>query len=176
MLGAVNTLKWYRLAIGTGQIPEVVADRFRSIKDNRELFMVMCDANGSSLLQEIQARGVVLPLDKIKNELHAFVNGRYVCEYVGLSGDVIYNSKMYVGYGEDIVADTTLLSLLDCKCEVRVPKNCFATITLDKDCDVKINIEDYGHVNIKAHKDAKYTVIGNRCWINREEVIDGRRH
>lgn len=147
----------------------VCSDYMRKISaaDNREdIFRVLCDANGGNWLFEQHAKNVPLPIDEFCKEFSNYLNGKRVMEYP--QG---YTSKFYCRsfgvfseeYGEmmPIIADTTLLYLLECKISVSVPKNKYPSVILSDGSQCDLVIGEGARANVELYGDASVNIIGD---------------
>lgn len=139
----------------------VCGDYMRKItaaSSNEDIFRVLCDANGGQWLFEQHAKGVPLPIKEFMKEFKAFTNGGWVMEYP--SG---YTSKFYCRHTDDILADTTLVYLLECKSmEVYVPKNKYPSIILSAKSSADVVLGEGARVNIELYGDARANLIGDQ--------------
>lgn len=122
-----------------------------------DLYRVLCDVNGGEWLFEKHAKNVSLPLDDFCKEYHNFLDGKRTMEYP--DG---YTSKMYCRHdGVEIVADTTLLWLLECRdVTVMVPKNAFPTIVLSRGSSATVDMTEGFKANVERYGDSKFNTVG----------------
>jgi hypothetical protein len=119
------------------------------------------DANGANFLMEMQEKGAPLPYETITTEFGAYINRRYIAEYKNEKGNG-YTSCMYCCYdGCTINVDTTICTVLGYNGTINIVKNNYAYIVLDKNCDVKISLEDGAKAKVEYFNGAKVEVLGN---------------
>lgn len=93
-------------------------DSFLNCNSKKELFEMSLGVKAIAYLFDAMAKGWGISSQEICNKFPNLINGNYVLEDKG------YTSKLYCKYwGDDIVCDTTLLALIDCDCDIVVPKN-----------------------------------------------------
>lgn len=105
---------------------------------NKQLFDIACDSNGASYLCQMESKGHALPYEVITSRFRSFINGRYVSEHKGKNGNT-YTSKVYCCFNGKIKADTTLLTILGCKCDLIVEENHIIQIYADKNTELSIS-------------------------------------
>ena len=137
--------EWISLLEEKALLCKTYCDKVYKAKSKTELVRCVLDANGSSFLQEMQAVGSPLPYDVICSVFRSYINGRYVAEFRNEKGNG-YTSKMYCQHQEPITVDTTLCSILGCKCDVVIKKNNFAQLYVDSESDIRIFLEEGAQV------------------------------
>lgn len=122
-----------------------------------EMFRVLCDVNGGAWLFDLHENGVPLPVEQFLKEYSAYINGGKTVEYP--SG---YTSSFYCRHdGGLVVADTTIVHLLECKdAKVNVPMNKYPTLVLSHGSSAEITMGAGSRLNIELYGDAKYTLVG----------------
>lgn len=152
--------EWVKAMSRKGGVCQSYMRKIAAASNKTEMFRVLCDVNGGAWLFDLHANGVPLPIEQFLKEYAAYVNGGKTVEYP--SG---YTSKFYCKYADkdsEIVADTTLLWLLECKdVKVTVPDNAFPTVSLSDGSSAEItlgrgarlNLETYGTSAAKVHGD-----------------------
>lgn len=157
----METRDWLNKIMNAGFLCGAYTNKVNDAKSKKQLIDVCFDANGINFLCEMQEKGVPLPYETICREFASYINGRYVAEYRNEKGHG-YTSKLYCRYNEpEIVVDTTVCSILGYKGTIVVAKNNYAKIYIDKNCDVKIKLEEYAKANVEYWKGAKVEVLGN---------------
>ena len=134
------------------------------VGSKKQLFDLLSDCNGVSFFCEMQSRGIDTPYGLIYEYLGKYINGQYKPRHELNENDErcgSYTSAIYVSYANDIVADTTLLSVLNCKCNIIVPKNKMCTMHIDQKSDVTVVVDGFG-VNVFVYGDGKVKAIGNK--------------
>lgn len=129
-----------------------------SYADTKEgLFRVICDPNGGNWIFDLElklkAKGLKLPKEEFKQEFKNYINGQRVMEY---GDETIYTSKFYMERTEDVIADTTIVYLLDCNCKVIVPPNRYPNLVISDRSEVVVEMGENAHVTIDTYGDAKY--------------------
>lgn len=99
-------------------------------KNKKNIIDMACGVKAVDYLLDSIAKGWGLDSSFIENSFDSFINGRYVSAQKG------YSSEMYCRYEGKIIARTTILTLIDCNCEVYIPKNFSCTIYVSKNCNV----------------------------------------
>lgn len=159
--------QWIDNAMRSGAVCNDYMRKWEAAKTKAEMFRVICDVNGGEWLFDIDNKGVQLPIESFIEEFYNFINGKQYVEYP--KG---YTSKFYCRYVgvKDIVADTTLVYLLDCRdvC-VRVPSYSFPKIFLSKTCKyVHITVEKDARVNLIVYGNAQYRLEGGTSKVKIE--------
>lgn len=150
---------WFALLNEKGLLCENYNSKAMSAHSKKQLMDIVLDANGSSYLQEMSAKGYGLPYEFICSSFASYINGRYVAEYRNEKGNG-YTSCMYCCFGgEKINVDTTLCSVLGYTGRIVIAKNNFAKIYLDKNCDVQIELQDGARCIVEYWKCAKVEVL-----------------
>lgn len=121
-----------------------------------DYFRVLCDSFAIDFIPQLLRDGVRLPIEDFCKEFGNYLNGKRVMEY-----PMGYTSKMYMSYRGDIVADTTIVSCIECGGDIIVPKNCFARVVLSHGCDFAIRMDRDSKLIIEAWGDAKYSISGD---------------
>lgn len=154
--------EWVELIQRQGGVCTDYMRKLKAVTNKTEMFRVLCDVNGGEWLFDLHAKGVKIPIDSFLKEFTNYVNGKKVVDYP--SG---YTSKFYCRPDEtEIVADTTLVYLLECKgVRVIVPMNHYPTIILSNDTVAEILMNNGSRINIEAYGDAKYTYRDERDGI-----------
>jgi hypothetical protein len=154
-----NITDWFALLNEKGLLCENYNSKAMSAHSKKQLMDIVLDANGSSYLQEISAKGYGLPYEFICSSFVSYINGRYVAEYKNEKGNG-YNSMLFCCFsGEKINVNTTLCSVLGYTGRIVVTKNNFAKIYLDKNCDVQIELQDGARCIVEYWKGAKVEVL-----------------
>lgn len=140
--------------------------RLAAVERREDLFRVLCDVNGGSWLFEMHGKGARLPVGDFVKEYYNFLDGKRTMEYP--EG---YTSKMYCRKdGAEIVADTTLLWLLECKdVKVVVPDNAYPTVTLSDGSSAEITLGKNSRLNIETYGTSSAKVHGDNAKVRRAE-------
>ena len=154
-----NITDWIEILNKNGLLCGNYNDKTLSAHSKKQLMDIVLDANGSSYLQEMSAKGYGLPYEFICNSFASYINGRYVAEYKNEKGNG-YTSMLYCCFsGEKINVDTTLCSVLGYTGRIVVTKNNFAKIYLDKNCNVQIQLQDGARCIVEYWQGAKVEVL-----------------
>lgn len=137
-------------------------ERFFSCNSKKELFEMALSVKAIDYLFDSIAKGWGISSQEICNRFPNLINGRYILKEKG------YTSKLYCKYSDkDIVCDTTLLALIDCDCDVIVPKNHICEIyVVNSNINIKGNgvafVVSYGekaNISISDKEKVKVKVI-----------------
>lgn len=151
----MNIKDWIEGVSRSGMVCTDYMRKITAASSNEDIFRVLCDANGGQWLFEQHAKGVPLPIKEFLKEFKAFTNGGWVMEYP--SG---YTSKFYCRHEGDIVADTTLVYVLDCPdAKITVPKNKYPSVILSTHSHATIAMEPGARLNIETYGDASVKSI-----------------
>lgn len=155
--------EWVEQMRRSGHICGDYCRRLEYVTNRKELFRVLCDANGGRWLFDLDAKKVVLPVEDFVKEYASAINGQQVVDYDG------YTSTFYVRYNGDIQVSTTLVYCLECKTKIFVPANKWPTVILSSVSTADIALSPSARINIELYGNAKYTVSGDmsRVRINR---------
>ena len=113
----------------------------------KELIDIATDANGVHFIADAISFGWGgIESSYISGEFAEYINGNYQRR----DG---YTSRLYCGYSGKVVADSTILLLVDCYCPVEVPKDIFCSVVIAGKSDVTIVGE--GRINeLTIYKDS----------------------
>ena len=145
--------EWLNTCIKTGNLCDVYKDKALDAKSKLALMRLALDANGSSYLCEMQAKGYPLSYETICNRFRSYINGRYVAEYKNERGNG-YTSAIYCNV-DDIEVNTTLTTIMGCKCDVWVGENDFVRLYVDSNSDIVLHIPKSSRCIIDYWGDAK---------------------
>lgn len=134
----MNTFEeWVRRIVDADELCASYYKKVSKAMSNKQLIDISMDSNGMSYLCEMEQKGLDLPYQIIMNRFRPFINGQYVSEHKTKGGDT-YTSAIYCCYNDDIVANTTLLTVLGVEANICVSKNNCCTIYVDKHSKVTI--------------------------------------
>lgn len=139
--------------------------RVLNAKSKKQIMDIVLDANGISYLQEMSDKGFPLDYDVIRKEFAAYTNGKYVATTKGKNG-VEYRGSIYIDQTNPIDVNTHIVSLLNCKCDVIVPKGTCVMIFADSNCDIKVDcpngsiakVEYWGDAKVSSNNDDKVKI------------------
>ena len=131
---------WLHKVIETGNLCNEYKDKALDASSKLQLMRLAMDSNGCSYLCEMQSKGIELSYDAICDKFRSYINARYVAEYKNDKGNG-YTSAIYCRFSDDnrIDIQTTLTTILGCKCDVWVGENDFVRIYADKNCELAIH-------------------------------------
>lgn len=143
--------EWVEAMSRSGGVCQQYMRRIAAASNKTEMFRVLCDVNGGAWLFDLHAKGVQLPTAEFLKEYAAYVNGKKTVDYP--SG---YTSKFYCRYiGDDIVADTTIVYLLECMdVSVEVPKNKYPTLVLSDGSQADVTLGEGARLNVELYGDS----------------------
>ena len=157
----MKTRDWLNTIMNEGLLCGAYTDKVNEAKSKKQLADICLDANGINFLCEMQEMGMPLPYETLCKEFAPFINGNYTAEFRNEKSHG-YTSKMYCCYNEpEIFVDTTVCTILGYNGTIVVEKNNYAKIYIDKNCNVKIRLEDYAKANVEYWKGAKVEVVNN---------------
>lgn len=146
--------EWVKAMSRQGGVCTPYMRKIAAASNKTEMFRVLCDVNGGAWLFDLHANGVQLPIEQFMKEYAAYLDGRHMVQYP--SG---YRSKFYCRYvGDEVVADTTIVYMLECKARVYVPMNKYPTLILSHGTDATVSLGHGSRLNIELYGDAKYTL------------------
>lgn len=148
--------EWVKAMSRQGGVCQSYMRKIAAASNKTEMFRVLCDVNGGAWLFDLHANGVPLPIEQFMKEYAAYVNGGKTVEYP--NG---YTSSFYCRHNERlVVADTTIVYLLECKdVRVVVPMNKYPTLVLSHGSSAEIAMGAGSRLNIELYGDAKYTIV-----------------
>lgn len=146
--------EWVEAMSRRGGVCTPYMRKIAAASNKTEMFRVLCDVNGGAWLFDLHANGVPLPIEQFLKEYAAYVNGGKTVEYP--DG---YTSKFHCRDNGLVVADTTIVYLLECKgAKVDVPMNHYPTLVLSDGSSAEITMCDGSRLNLELYGDAKYTL------------------
>ena len=151
--------EWVEMMCRNGYICKDYNRKLAEVGGKEELFRVLCDSNGGSWLFGMHASGAVMvPVSDFVYEFGSYINGGHVVSYP--QG---YSSKFYCRYDGDIeiIADTTLLYMLECRASVIVPANAYPSVVLSRGSKASIAMMPGSRLNIETYGGAEYSVSGD---------------
>lgn len=166
-MNRMTVQQWIDSAMRGGNVCNDYMRKWKAAETKAEKFRVICDVNGGEWLFDLDNKGAQLPIESFVDEFYNFINGKQIVDYP--HG---YTSKMYCRYvgTEDIMADTTIVYMLDCQdVDVRVPSYSFPAILLSKTCkDIRITVEKDARVNLTVFGDAECQLEGDTSKVKIE--------
>ena len=112
-------------------------------------------AKGVDYLCDSIAKGWgISPIVLVKDFSH-YINGNYTADFDG------YTSKLFCRFVGDVLADTTIIALVDSVVSLEVPKNALCEVYCSGECE--INVEGEGEAAFVCYGDPKNTIINGSC-------------
>lgn len=106
-------------------------------KKNYALFKLLCSAKGLDYMCDAIAKNWGVTNDEIYSRLGDWINGKEVVLFK--EG---YNSKLYCAYKGDVIADTTMVGIINCeRATIEIPKNHICEIYLTGKCTIRLTGE-----------------------------------
>lgn len=134
----MNTFEeWIRKIVDADELCASYYKKVTRAMSNKQLVDIAMDSNGMSYLCEMEQRGLALPYQIIMSRFSPFINGKYISEHTTKDGDT-YTSAIYCCYNDDIIADTTLLTVLGVEANISVSKNNSCDIYVDKNSKITV--------------------------------------
>lgn len=152
----MSVMDWVKGMSRSGVVCVPYMHRISAVESKADLFRVLCDANGGAWLFGLAAKGFhLLPIEQFMKEFDEYINGKRVMQYP--KG---YTSKFYCRHDGEIVADATLVYVLDCPdAKITVPKNKYPSVILSPRSHVTIAMEPGARLNIETYGDASVNSI-----------------
>lgn len=159
--------------IANGLLCEEYVERVRKAKSKKQLFEIVCDANGVNFIPEMRSRGARLSYEDMENEFGRYLNGKYKPHFEGTNPTSDgYTSAIYVGLsrekGESIVIDTTLACIMGCCCDVYIPPMKISRIVLDEGCKVRIHCPKSSKIVVEHYWSDLWMLSHNNI-----EIVEG---
>lgn len=147
---------WVSLMSRNGQVCTAYMRKLGAVETKEDMFRVLCDANGGAWLFELAAKDLrLLPIEQFMKEFDEYINGKRVMQYP--KG---YSGKFYCRHDGEIVADATLVYVLDCPdAKITVPKNKYPSVILSPHSHATIAMEPGARLNIETYGDASVKSI-----------------
>lgn len=99
---------------------------------NKQLYDILCHPKGLDYMFDAIAKGWGMSDDVLLDMLKPFINGKVTADYDKFS------SKLYCSYSGEILADTTLLGIINSDCIIDIPNNMICEIYLTGKCNVSL--------------------------------------
>lgn len=124
----------------------MMCDRYAAIWDKctsrKQLFDMAASVQGSDTLCKAISEGWGLDVDYICNKFRHFINDNYISEQED------YDSKMYVKFYDNMVANTTLVLVICCNGSIEIPDNIICEVRL---VDSNVTFTGTGICNVKKY-------------------------
>lgn len=134
----MNTFEeWVKKIVDAEELCASYRKKVATALSNKQLVDIAMDSNGMSYLCEMGQRGLELPYKIIISRFSPFINGKYISDHKTKNGDS-YTSAIYCCYNEDIIANTTLLTVLGVEANICVSNNNSCDIYVDKNSKVTV--------------------------------------
>lgn len=166
----METLNWLQNIIANGSLCDEYTRKVDVARSKKQIADIALDYNGASFLCEMADKGMPLPYDVLEKEFKPFINGRYASEHTTASGTT-YDVAMWCRHPEhEVVASTTVTTLLGCELDVVVPKNHYAVLFVDANCKIRVfcmegarcRVNYWGDAIVENPKQNKYIKIKKR--------------
>jgi hypothetical protein len=142
--------EWVKMMSRQGGVCTPYMRKIAAASNKTEMFRVLCDVNGGAWLFDLHANGVPLPIEQFLKEYAAYVNGGKTVEYP--NG---YTSKFYCRNLGEVVADTTIVYLLECMdADVCVPANHYPTLVLSNGSQAEVTLGKGARLNVELYGDS----------------------
>lgn len=152
--------EWFADIVENGLICEEYKNKIFKRRSKLNIIQTVLDANGVSFLQEMNEKGFGLPYEVIMKQFKSYINGRYKAEFS--KGDrIFYTSRLYCCYQEGVLIDSTVTTLLGCKCDITIEDYDFVKIYLDSNCDVRINCPKNARCLVEYWGKAKIEIVNS---------------
>lgn len=147
---------WVELMSRRGDVCISYMRKLGAVETKEDMFRVLCDANGGAWLFELAAKDFrMLPIEQFMKEFGGYINGKRIMQYP--NG---YSGKFYCRHDGEIVADATLVYVLDCPdAKITVPKNNYPSVILSPHSHATIAMEPGARLNIETYGDASVKSI-----------------
>lgn len=152
--------EWFADIVENGLICEEYKNKIFKRRSKLNIIQTVLDANGVSFLQEMNEKGFGLPYEVIMKQFKSYINGRYKAEFS--KGDrIFYTSRLYCCYQEEVLIDSTVTTLLGCKCDITIEDYDFVKIYLDSNCDVRINCPKNARCLVECWGKSKIEIVNS---------------
>ena len=154
--------EWVKAMSRQGGVCQPYMRKIAAASNKTEMFRVLCDVNGGAWLFDLHSQGVKLPIEQFLKEYAAYVNGGKTVEYP--SG---YTSKFYCRNLGEVVADTTIVYLLECMdADVYVPANKYPTLVLSDGSQAEVTLDKGARLNVELYGDSCINgIIGDKSKV-----------
>lgn len=129
--------------------------RFDACKSIEDLYNLACTIEGGYFLIRMSSEGWGMPTEELYEIFKDFINGHTernsIVEVNGKKGE--YTSTMWCGYKHPIIAKTTLNIVLDCNCDIYIPKNHICRILADGKSILHIFCPEQSSVIVETFSD-----------------------
>lgn len=135
------------------------ADKVAKAGCNKDLFEIVTDANGMTFLMEMAKKGYPLSPEYIRERFAGYINGRCTVTHKTDKGRE-YTSALYCRNTKPVIAETTLLTFIACKCSVRVPSNHVCKIYIDRHSEIEIEVAEDAQAIVEYWGEAEPVTSG----------------
>lgn len=150
---------WIETMMRSGSVCVDYVRKIRAAETPFEVFRVLCDANGGRWLFEMHNKNPrAVPVCEFMKEYASYINGGSVMAYT--QG---YTSKFCCRCDGDIeiLADTTLLYMLECRASVTVPRNAYPSVIVSRGSRCGLLLRDGARANVELYGDAEVEITGD---------------
>lgn len=162
--------EWIEIVTKKGYLCDEYKNKVDQAMSKKQIMDIALDANGSEYLPKLRNVNLSLPYEIICNEFRSYINGKYIAEYKNGRGNG-YTSSIYCCYNDNnaLLVETTVITLLGCKCLIRVKENDYVKINADCNCELVIDCPTTSRCVVEYWGNAKIVVLGN---YDNVELID----
>ena len=125
-----------RYLLENDRVCALYLDRIKAAGSKSAIAEMVCDCNGGVFVCSEIAAGAELDYESAAQYFAAHFNGKRVFEYENEYGR--YTSETYCAYSGEIVAKTTVITLLGCDVTIVVPDGAICNINCDSHSHCKI--------------------------------------
>lgn len=141
-------LKQYRENASKNDLCSEYSTIWDRCASNKQIMDMALGVKGADYICDTIAKGWGISPSAISDRFVHFINGKYTY-------DNKYTSKMYCQFNGEIVADTTILQIIECKCGLVIPDNGI--------CEVYVT----GNSNISVSGNGRCVFV---CYGNLEDI------
>lgn len=158
-------LEQYRMNASLHKMCSEYYDKWDSCRSNKQIMDMALGVKAVDFLCDSIAKGWGISPEYITERFKSFINGRYVSEQKG------YTSKMYCKHIGNVIADTTIVTLIDSDIVLNVPNISICEVYCTGKC--KITVFGEGRAAFVCYGNPDDIVItgtcGNMKRINKKE-------
>ena len=164
----MKTIDWLNNIIKDGLLCDRYITKVYEAKSKKQLFNIICDANGVSFLPEMREKGYPLEYDVIEDEFGKYINGRCCPEYTTVIGK--YSSALYCRYNKELLLETTIACFCGCELDITIPQYSYSTIYIDQNSKVRVHVKDnshckiylWGECSVDKDENSKVVIVNNK--------------
>ena len=126
-------LEQYRKNARENNLCSEYSDIWDSCNSNKQIMDMCLGVKGVDFLCDSIAKNWGISPEVICSKFGKFINGKYVRDIDG------YTSKIYCKYDGSVVADTTIVTLVGCNVDIRIPTNAICEVYCTEKCDIRVS-------------------------------------